>query len=160
MPRTASSTSASSTRVCNGTRLVGPRRTIFVAIRHGEACIRKDLYRKSKEPEEKSIFLKKTDRLPKKKRKEKKRKHKKKKMASDTQAGVDLMDEMLSWSKLRKSASGDDLTAPQSSTTSCLSSGVISPETNEPNEPNAILLKTQTASRPHAPTPLHITERE
>jgi hypothetical protein len=81
-------------------------------------------------------------------------------MASDTQAGVDLMDEMLSWSKLRKSASGDDLTALQSSTTPGLSSGVISPETNEPNEPNAILPKTQTASRPHAPTPLYITERE
>jgi hypothetical protein len=104
------------------------------------------------------FIIKKTDRLPKKERKEKKRKEKKrKKMASDTQAGVDLMDEMLSWSKLRKSASGDDLTALQSSTTSCLSSGVISPETNEPN---ATLPKTQTASRPHAPTPLHITERE
>jgi hypothetical protein len=85
-------------------------------------------------------------------------------MASDPEAGLDLTEELISWSKLRKSASGDDLTALQSSTTSSLSSGVISPETNEPNETSAILPKTQaalsqTASRPHAPTPLCMPER-
>ena len=85
-------------------------------------------------------------------------------MASDPRQATDgdlteeLIDELLHWSLLRKSASGDDLAALQSSTTSGVSSGVISP--NEPemsamSAMSAILLKGQTASsQPPAPTPL------
>ena len=89
-------------------------------------------------------------------------------MASDPQQATgrdlteELIDELLHWSLLRKSVSGDDLAALQSSTTSGVSSGVISP--NEPemsamSAMSAIMLKgqpasSQTASRPPAPTPL------
>lgn len=79
----------------------------------------------------------------------------------------EILDEMLHWSLLRKSASGDDLAALQSSTTSGVSSGALSP--NEPqmsamSAMSAILLKGQpasshTASRPHAPTPLTASEQ-